>query len=165
MAVNVITFAPASKGIPFQFTARLDNVDYRAAVKWNTFGQRWYLSLVSSNGTLIFNQALVGTTQAVQIESLKWANGLVTMKCAFPHTFKIGDTNWIDIYGCLPDLYNGRFLAFATDLETLVYRVPDSLPQATALGYTTYEINLADTYFHQSRLVFRAGTQQFEVSP
>lgn len=163
MPTTFITFTPQPRGIPFQFQLELDGVGYLATVKWNAFGQRWYVSLVSNNGVPIFNQALIGSTEAVQIQSLSWENGLVTMKCAFPHSFKVGDTNNITVRGCAPDLYNGTFLAWAQDLETLVYRVATPPGEASLLGVTSYEINLAGGYFQQSRLVFRQGTQQFEV--
>lgn len=165
MSTTYYSFTPQPTGIPFQFQPTLDGVVYAASVQWNAFGQRWYISLATMNGLPIFNQALVGSMPAVQIQSLNWANGQVTMVCAEPHTFNIGDTNIISVSGCLPDAYNGKFLAYATDLLTLVYPLAQAPGNATGIGLMTYDIDLANTYFNTSTLVFRQGTQQFEVTP
>jgi hypothetical protein len=163
MPTTYYTFTPQPTGVPFQFQPTLDGNVYAATVKWNAFGQRWYIALQTINGTPVFNQALVGSQPAVQIQSLDWENGSVTMVCAFPHTFKVGDTNIISVRECLPDGYNGSFLAYALDQRTLVYPLAQPPGPATKIGLTTYDINLAGGYFKQSTLVFRQGTQQFEV--
>lgn len=154
---------PSLTGVPFEFQPTLDGNAYAASVKYNLFGQRWYIELTTTAGVPIFNQALIGSQPAVAIQSLSWANGAVTMVCAFPHTFRVGDTNNITVRGCLPDAYNGRFLAYALDDVTLVYPLASPPGNATQLGLTSYEINLAGGYFNQSTMVFREGTQQFEV--
>lgn len=165
MPTNYYSFTPQPLGPPYEFQPTLDGNVYRATVQWNAFGQRWYIALVTTNGQPIFNQALVGAAQAVEIQSLTWENGAVTMVCAFPHTFKAADTNNIVVSGCAPDAYNGEFLAYALDDRTLVYPLADPPGDAVNLGLVGYQINLAGGYFQQSTLVFRQGTQQFEVTP
>lgn len=162
MPTQYFTFTPQPKG-PYQFQPTLDGNDYQAEVKWNIFGQRWYISLDAPNGIRVFNQALVGSQPAIAIQSLDWENGFVSMRCVFPHNFKAGDTNNIVVRGCLPDAYNGTYLAYAFDATTLVYPLGEPPGQAVTLGLASYEINLAATYFRFSTLVFRQGTQQFEV--
>jgi len=76
----------------FQFQPTLDGNVYTCVVTWNVSGQRYYLSCYTLSGTLVFNQALVGSP-------------------------------------------------------------------------VNYDINLAGPWFTSSTLVFREGTQQFEVSP
>ena len=154
---------PSLTGVPYEFQPTLDGLAYAASVKYNKFGQRWYIALTTTAGVPIFNQALIGSPPAVSIQSLSWANGAVTMKCVLPHSFKVGDTNIITVRNCLPDAYNGTFLAYALDGFTLVYPLASPPGNATAFGLTSYDINLAGGYFNQSTMVFREGTQQFEV--
>lgn len=163
MPTTYYTFSPQPTGVPFQFQPTLDGLTYGAAVQWNQFGKRWYLALSTIDGQPIFNQALVASQPAIAIQSITWDNGWATVRCVFPHTFKIGDTNILTVRDCLPNGYNGTYLMQAFDLNTLIYALPIPPGDATALGRVTYDINLAGGYFRQSMLVYRQGTQQFEV--
>ena len=163
MPTQFYAFTPQPVGTPYSFAPTLDGGTYQATVKWNHFAQRWYIALTTDNGTPVFNQALVGSQPAVAIQSLEWENGFVSIRCVFPHTFKVGDTNIISVRGCQPDAYNGTFLAYAFDAFTLVYPLAGPPGGAVKLGLTSYDINLAGPYFTQSTLVFRQGTQRFEV--
>ena len=55
-----IDFQPSSTA-PFQFGATLDGAIYTVVVKWNLFGQRWYLEIYDVSGTLIVCKARAGS--------------------------------------------------------------------------------------------------------
>ena len=55
-----IPFTP-SPTAPFQFSAMLDGASYTGTVRWNTAGQRWYVTLTDSTGTVIFTLPLIGS--------------------------------------------------------------------------------------------------------
>jgi len=46
---------------PFQFQATLDGVSYTCTVPWNLFGQRYYLTVSTLDGTVVVNLPLIGS--------------------------------------------------------------------------------------------------------
>lgn len=156
-------FQPANQ--PFQFNATLDGQVYLGLVPWGLFGRRYYLRLSGLDGTLIFNKALVASPGAMAIEALTWVNGYVRVKTTLPHGYKVLDTVALTVTGCLPDLYNGRVRALITKRDEFIYPFADNLGAGTRFGLVSYDINLADGYFNMSTLIFREGSQQFEVTP
>lgn len=64
-----VPFAPPP-GKGFFFTANLDGTSYQMEVRWNVFGQRWYLSCLTNNGALVFCQALIASPQDGDINLL-----------------------------------------------------------------------------------------------
>ena len=46
---------------PFQFQPVLDGQSYTAIIKWNIFGQRYYVELYTTDQTLVFNLPLIGS--------------------------------------------------------------------------------------------------------
>jgi hypothetical protein len=163
MPTTYFPFTPAPVGPPYLFQPTLDGQSHAARVYWNWFGQRWYIALTAVGGALVFNQALVGSSPAVNIQSLAWLNGTVTLIAAAPHAFAIGQTIDLTMRDCAPDAYNGIFRALVIDAVTITYPLAENPGDTTALGQGSYDINLAGRYFRDSTLVFRQGTQQFEV--
>lgn len=53
-----IPFLPSSDS-PFQSSITLDGQGYIFYVKWNLFGQRYYVELYDNFGTMIFNLPLI----------------------------------------------------------------------------------------------------------
>ena len=56
----VYDFAPSINSV-FQFQPTLDGQVYSATVKWNLFGQRFYLEIYDLNGTRMMTRAMVGS--------------------------------------------------------------------------------------------------------
>lgn len=149
----------------FEFQPTLDGSPYRALVPWLLFGQRWYLSLYSLNGTLVFNKALVGSPNGVAIESLSWANGFVLVTTKIPHGYRLGQTVQLTIDGCSPDEYNGTPNCLIVNDSQLSYPLAGNPGPATSFGNATFNVNLVQGYFVESTLVYRSANKQFEVSP
>jgi hypothetical protein len=63
-----------------------------------------------------------------------------------------------------PDAYEGPFECLITGPSSFTFQVAPNPGPATALGTASYDINLVDQYFDTTILVFRDGTQQFEVT-
>lgn len=57
---TIIPFTPSTQA-PFQFQATLDGALYTVIVKWNWFGQRWYIEVLDLSGNLIIYTAMVGS--------------------------------------------------------------------------------------------------------
>jgi hypothetical protein len=57
---TIVQFSPSPRQA-FSFQATLDQQVYQLQVRWNTFGQRWYLQCLGTNGVLIFNLPLIGS--------------------------------------------------------------------------------------------------------
>lgn len=67
---KIIPFLPAND-VPFQATITLDGHAYIFYVRWNIFGQRWYVVLYDTTGDLIFNLPLVESPLNYNI-SMTW---------------------------------------------------------------------------------------------
>lgn len=67
MAALVIPFLPTQANPPFQFSPVLDGATYTAQVRWNMYGQRWYLFLYALNGTRIFTLPMVASPATYDI--------------------------------------------------------------------------------------------------
>jgi hypothetical protein len=64
-----IPFSPPT-GQGFSFSATLDGTSYQMLVRWNVFGQRWYLTCLTTNGGLVFCQPLISSPQDGDINLL-----------------------------------------------------------------------------------------------
>lgn len=156
---------------PFSFQPTLNGSVYNATVPWLLFGRRYYLNLASLNGTVLWFGAIVGSPSGIAIQSLSWADGIVTATLVTPHGYRIASTIALTIVGCTPDAYNGQVEAMATGPNTLVWPLAADPGIATVFGAANYNINLIGGVpnengdFFTSTLVFRQNSQQFEVSP
>jgi hypothetical protein len=164
MPTAFYTFTPQQQDPPFRFQPMLENSSYVASVRWNTFGQRWYISLETSAGLPVFTQAMIGSPQLVEVQTVVWENGFAKLTAVFPTSFHVGDSFHLTVSGFEPDGYNTpRVLALVTKPDEIMWPVPTPLEPVTKLGRATYDVNLAGGYFNQASLVFRVATQQFET--
>lgn len=150
--------------VAFQFQPTLDGKQYTAVVTWNFASKRYYISLFSLSGIRIFTLPVIGSIDAVPIQSASWANGFVTMITAQSHGFALHDTVNLLLSGMAPDAYNGLVRAFITDLNEFQFPLAADPGSPTQFGVVNYNINIAAGYFN-STLIFRESAQQFEVSP
>ena len=81
---TIIDFTPNASSV-FQFQATLDAQVYNCSVPWSLFGARFYLRIVALNGTVILYTALIGSASPINIASLAWSLGAVTVTTAAPH--------------------------------------------------------------------------------
>jgi hypothetical protein len=51
----------------FQFTPTLDGAQYTAIIRWNLFGERYYMKLTTLDGILVANVPLVGSPPGYDI--------------------------------------------------------------------------------------------------
>ena len=167
------TFFPFAPSAAAQFTFQpvLDGASYNASVPWLLFGARYYLNLSASDGTQIWYGAIVSSAAGIQLESLSWANGIVTATTSAPHGYRTATTVSLTIAGCSPDAYNGLVEALITGPSSFSYLLASNPGTATVLGTVSYDVNLIGgvpdengNYF-TSILVFRDESQTFEVSP
>jgi hypothetical protein len=156
---------------PFQFQPVLDGSVYRAAVPSLLFGNRYYLDLRAVDGTPLSYRAVVGSKPALQLQALSWANGRARAQTALPHGYKPASSVSLTVAGCTPVGYNGLVQAMSTGPATLQWSLAADPGAATVLGQISQDVNLIGgvpnelgVYF-TSTIVFRTGTQQFEVSP
>lgn len=156
-------FTPSATAA-FQFQPTLDGQVYNATILWSLFGQRYYLQLADLSGNIIVYEALAGSDTGVNISSLVWSQGDVTLTTSAPHGYDIGKVIDLTVSGCAPAGYNGRYQCQITGADTLVYALASNPGVTTGFGALTYDISLVSGYF-ASTLVFRQPNQQFEVNP
>lgn len=158
-----IDFAP-SPVEAFQFQATLDGSPYNVVVTWSLFGARFYINVYDADGSLVVSKALVGSANGFQLQSLAWARGKATATAITPHGLKVGRSIFLTISNAAPAGYNGSFQAYVTGPSTFTYPLATDPGSPASFGTAGYLINLVAGYFASS-LVFRAPTQQFEISP
>jgi hypothetical protein len=167
---TLFPFAP-SLVAPFQFSPTLDGAIYNATVPSLLFGNRFYLNLMASDGTLVWFGAISGSKPQVQLQSLSWANGIVSAVTTTPHGYKIASSAMLTVAGCTPSGYNGQVQAMSTGPLSLSWILAANPGPATVFGTVDQPINLIggvpdeNGNFFTSSIVFRIGTQTFEVSP
>jgi hypothetical protein len=148
----------------YQFQPTLDGQVYNCIILWSLFGQRYYIQIADLSGNIIVYEALTGSDTGVNISSLVWNQGQVTLTTSAPHGYRIGAVIDLTVSGCAPAAYDGRFQCQITGRETLTYSLAANPGTATGFGALTYDISLVSGYF-QSTLVFRKPNMQFEVNP
>lgn len=158
-----VNFSPSPQS-PFQFQPTLDGDVYSGIVTWGLFGRRYYLNLFTLGGVLIFSLPLIGSSVGVEIQSITWERGFVTVTTAAAHGYRIGATLDLTISGAAPDSLNGKFPALITSQDTFRFPLAADPGDATALGIVSYDINIAAGYFN-STLVYREPNSQFEINP
>jgi hypothetical protein len=161
---TLVAFQPTTYG-PFQFSATLDGQNFNCVVTWNLFRKNWYLNCFDLSNNLVFSEALVGSPAALLIQSLSWANNLVTVMTDTPHGFTLGQIAKVTLVGCSPAVYNGTFNALATGPSTFTYPLSGNPGQASVAGSVQQNANLAGGYFQTSTLVYRESSNNFEISP
>jgi hypothetical protein len=164
-----IDFAPTTDNtrVPFQFGAMLDNQSYVVGVYWLVAGQRWYITLLAPSGTMVFNQALVGSPIGLSIASLAWdESGQALGTTDEPMGLEVGDTVDLVLSDCVPAGYNGKQRCLVTGPSSFSYPLALNPGPVTNLGSLNYDIDLLAGYgFTTSALVWRDANRQFEVSP
>ena len=66
MSTVITPFTPSANA-PFTFQAVLDGTAYTVTVYWGLFGQRWYISITTSDNVLIKYCAMVGSPNGYNI--------------------------------------------------------------------------------------------------
>ena len=158
------SFAP-STAQAFQFQPTLDGEVYTCTVTWNLFGQRYYVNLYDLSGNLIFCLPLIGSPTGTALLSLTWANGAVYAVTQVPHGYPTGATIALTVVGTTPTAYSGLVTALVTGPTTFTYPLATNPGVCTVPGTVEFNVDMAGGYFTTSTLVFRDGTQQFEVRP
>jgi hypothetical protein len=67
---DYVNFQPTDTG-PFQFQATLDGTQYNIVVTYNVYGQRYYVNIYSTQGTLIVARPMVGSPTEYDISLTK----------------------------------------------------------------------------------------------
>ena len=150
--------------VAYSFQPTLDGSVYNVTVGWSLFGQRYYVTCRTNNGTLVFSVPLIGSVDGIHIQNAEWADGYVVATCDIPHNFRFGSSVDVSVTGFAPTGYNGNFRANMVDRTRFSYPLATNPGSVASLGYVQYNINLAAGYFNSS-LVYRARNQTFEVTP
>lgn len=161
---TIVPFTPSSQ-TAFTFQATLDSNLYNMIVPWNLFGQRYYLSCYDLTNNLIFSLPLIGSTDAINIESASWVNNTVTITASQPHKLKVGSVVNLTIYNMNPSSFNGTFMCYIINSTQFSYTVVGYPGSVSSLGSFYYGINIASGYFNTSSIIYRTSSQQFEISP
>jgi hypothetical protein len=159
-----VAFVPPPNNV-FSFQPVLDGQTCRATTWWNTDAQRWYVTVTGPSGAALFNSPLIGSPYASPIESISWANGIVSATTSKPHGFRKFATMKLTVSGCGPEGYNGIVEAFVTGINSFTYPLANDPNDADMLGQVSYDINMGAGYLSSSMFLFREKNQMFEIVP
>lgn len=159
-----IDFQPSQQQV-FRFQPLLDGDTYDIEVVWSLFGQRYYLNCSALNGERLFSLPLVGSPNGKTIESCTWDGDTVFVKLSRPHKYELGSITRVNISRCVPDTFNGDFEVSVETPDTVSYSQMSDPGNLTTPGLMTYNINIVAAYFNESTLVYRTGSNQFEITP
>jgi hypothetical protein len=156
-------FTPSGVQAP-SFQPTLDGQVCTCTIKWNLFGQRYYVQCVDQDDDLVFNVALIESPPAMQLEALSWDAASLTAAATTtePHGYALGSTINLTLSGASPSGYDGEYDMWATGDDDLMFSLSYNPGQATLFGSVSRLVSMSAGYF-SSTLVYRSG--QFEVSP
>ena len=156
-------FTPSGVTAP-SFSPTLDGQVCQCTIKWNLFGQRYYVQCANQDDDLVFNVALIESPPALQLSSLSWDAASLTamVTTTAPHGFSLGDTINLTLAGATPSGYDGNYDMWATGDDDLMFSLSSNPGQASVFGSVSRLVSMSAGYF-DSTLVYRSG--QFEVSP
>ncbi len=101
--------------------------------------------------------------------SMTWNHGIVVATTdgpVAPLMFELGDVVSLVVAGAVPTGYNGRHLCVVTGPSEFRFQLPtDPGGSASTPGSFSPDINLVQSYFNSSSLVYRSEAQRFEISP
>jgi hypothetical protein len=157
-------FVPNAKA-PFQFSAVLDGVTYAVSVPWSLFGRRYYVTVYDESQTLLFALPLIGSPAALPIQNIEWFNRLVTVTTVEDHPFAPGTVADLMIKGQTPSVYSGLRRCEIINVTQFTYSLTTYPGSASVFGQVSHDVNIAEGYVRSSSLVFRDGSQTFEVDP
>jgi hypothetical protein len=154
--------------VPYQFSPTIDGQLANAYVVWSLFGKRYYLTLTDLSGVLIVSLPVIGTENAIPLQGLEWADGIMTgtidTSVVQGIYFPPGTTIDLVIKGCTPAGYGGKRRCLITNQTQFQYQAP-FIGIPTIYGQVSHDVNIIGGYAKNSAVIFRQGSQTFEVDP
>lgn len=163
--MTTYAFTPGNMSPPFSFQPSLDGETCTVSVFWNTYAQRWYVSVTDLSGDQICYVPLIGSPTAANIAELSWSQGIVTLVTVNPHGWQLGVDVPITVAGCLPNAYNGTQTAYVVDPYTIQYPLAQDPGAPSSLGAAGYTVNIVGAFFDESILYYLPASLQFVVNP
>lgn len=180
---TIVQFNPQPT-TPFQFFPVLDGVTYVATVIWSLYGQRYYLSIRTVDGTLVLYTPLIGSPNAGYVDRSVVDTSTVTLVADVTS----GSSQLTNVVGNIGSLIQGSIIegngiAFNTSYVSVGVGVINMSKQAintyvgTTLTFTYTQktdlwvpsddplastINLTAGYFN-TPIVFRQTSNNFEI--
>ncbi len=163
MAATFVNFAPSTTSV-FTFQAQLAGVQYTVSVKWNVFGQRYYVVVSDLSGNVLINRPLIACGPQFTV-LLTWADGVATAATVGAHNVPVGSVAnaWVSRTG---SGFDGGYQVLATTPTILIYPLASNPNTASpATGALGFNLNLVESIIAGGYLLFRYETQQFEFGP
>lgn len=155
---TLIPFTPTALA-PFTFQPVLDGQTYNAFVPWALWGQRWYLSLLAPSGDQVVYTAIVESGDLADV-SLATTAGLYMATVSPPAApgqylnFQVRSTN----------VPSGTTIAASAGNGVVRLSQPALTTGADQNAVLDFTVDLVAGFGFASTLVFRASSQQFEVT-
>lgn len=161
--MTTFPFTPSNISAPV-FQPTLDGSVYSCDVRWNLFGNRYYVNCYDSSGGRVFTVPLIETGPSVPVDNMVWdgVSRSLLLTTSSPHGYKIGGTLELTVEGASPVAFNGTRKMLVTGDRTLTFPCLSSPGPLVAPGRLSHLISLCKGYF-DSTMVYRNG--QFEVTP
>jgi hypothetical protein len=170
---TIIPFLPSNIMTP-EFRARLDGNDYTIRITWNISAQRYYINVYAQDGTWVITVPLISTPPARNVANASYDPFLnsVIIELVPPDQWPVPATGpttkpgtMIDytLEGFQPNTYNGRFRSLHVNNTMFTFSMPQDPGPLVILGRVSRLLNMVDTVFTTSTMVYRNGA--FEINP
>jgi hypothetical protein len=157
---TLVDFVPSTT-VPFAFFAALANgVQYTVAIRWNPFGERWYITVSDLSNNVIVHRAIAQSGPRFQAV-LTWVNGVGTAALSSVHNVRVGGLANARISQTRTG-FDGLYQALAVDPQTMTFPLAvNPNVSGPVTGKLDFPLDLLAGYGIGS-LYFRSDTQQFE---
>lgn len=157
---TLVDFVPSTT-LPFAFLAALANgAQYNIAVRWNAFGERWYLTVSDLSNTVIAHRAIAQSGPKFQ-GVFTWVEGVGAAALSGAHNVRVGELANARISQTNTE-FDGLYRALAVDAQTMTFPLATN-PNVSGpvTGKLDFPLDLLAGYGIGS-LYFHASTAQFE---
>jgi hypothetical protein len=170
---TIIPFLPSNIRTP-SFDATFDGNPHKVVITWNVSSQRYFINVYSSTGTWIITTALVSSPPPRNVANAVYDPFLnaVNVMLVDPSLWSIpvggsltkpGTMIDYTLEGFQPNTYNGKFRCLHLNDTGFTFPMDTDPGSLIVLGRVSRLLNMIDTVFETSTMVYRNGF--FEINP
>lgn len=172
---TIIPFTPSNLVVP-SYLMTFDGQPYNLTVTWNVSAQRYYINIYDQNNNWIITTPLISSPPARAVNTVSYDPflNLVTVVMVDPSQWPVplspegvanrpGTMVDFTLAGFTPNTYNGKYRSLWVNPTTFTFPMLTNPGQVIITGSVHRLINMIESVFTTSTLVYRNGA--FEVNP
>lgn len=173
MMATIVPFLPSNIVAP-SFNTVFDGKNHKVVITWNISSQRYYINVYDSVGNWIITVPLISSPPPRAVLDAQYDPflGSVVVDLVDPSLWPIplggpitkpGTIIEYTLEGFQPSTYNGKFRCLHIDGTQFTFPMTTDPGPLIVLGRVSRLLNMIDTVFNISSMVYRNGV--FEITP